>query len=679
MDNIREMKYLKLLFLLVFFVQSQAEPVNTGHAEVSLVKGSYANNQLIIGVKMDMQENWHTYWKNPGDSGGPIKVKWNYSNNILNVGEVLWPAPELIPYPPLMTYGYEDFVIFPFVVNLSNESTYSDQGSTADNLDIEAHIDFLICADICVPENAYIKTSLSKMSEDIQLDNWLNRVPSITLPTLIKKNKEFLEIRFSYNDDIANIYFYIDEKNTVIHSGNQNLIKEENNWLLKVPIDKNVELTNTISGVLNIDDKNYLITSQLDRKKSSSIEVTFLQALIFAFLGGLILNLMPCVFPIISLKILSFVSMGNASSLKIRQHALSFCSGVLISFLLIGLVMIMLKQAGSYLGWGFQLQSPVIVSILSIIMFVIGVILLTDINIGSSLTKLGGVGSNSVFGSFLTGVLAVIVASPCTAPFMGAALGYALIQPSGTTMPVFASLGIGFAIPYLILAIYPNLINSLPKPGKWMETLKQFFAFPMFATSLWLVWIFSLQTSVDALINLLVIILVISLLLWLLTLTKSQFSKSILWLSIIFVVIFHGIKFDSINYEGAKTIPNQKYSELNVWNANIEQSFKEKNQAYLINFTAAWCITCQANDKIALSRPRIKEYMKNNDIEYIVADWTNKNTDILSALEKYNRNGVPLYIFWKPGMNESLILPAILTEQILLDSFENDIIEALNL
>tara|TARA_S200000501_G_scaffold63585_1_gene54383 strand:+ start:204 stop:1229 length:1026 start_codon:yes stop_codon:yes gene_type:complete len=341
--------------------------------------------------------------------------------------------------------------------------------------------------------------------------------------------------------------------------------------------------------------------------------------------------------------------------------------------------MIMLKQAGSYLGWGFQLQSPVIVSILSIVMFVIGVILLTDINIGSSLTKLGSVGSNSVFGSFLTGVLAVIVASPCTAPFMGAALGYALIQPSGTTMPVFASLGIGFAIPYLILAIYPNLINSLPKPGKWMETLKQFFAFPMFATSLWLVWIFSLQTSVDALINLLVIILVISLLLWLLTLTKSQFLKSILWLSIISVVIFQGFKFDSINYEGAETTPNQKHSELNVWNTDIEQSFKEKNQAYLINFTAAWCITCQANDKIALSRPRIKEYMKNNDIEYIVADWTNKNTDILSALEKYNRNGVPLYIFWKPGMNESLILPAILTEQILLDSFENDIIEALNL
>ena len=160
--------------LLIFSSFSYGNPVETGHASVSLVKfdtNLSAQNELFIGIKMDMQKNWHTYWKNPGDSGGPIKVKWNYSNNILNVGEVLWPAPELIPYPPLMTYGYEDFVIFPFVVNLLNESTYSDQGNTAD-IDIEAYIDFLICADICVPENAYIKTSLSKMSEDIQLDNW---------------------------------------------------------------------------------------------------------------------------------------------------------------------------------------------------------------------------------------------------------------------------------------------------------------------------------------------------------------------------------------------------------------------------------------------------------------------------------------------------------------------------
>ena len=205
---------------------------------------------------------------------------------------------------------------------------------------------------------------------------------------------------------------------------------------------------------------------------------------------------MPCVFPIISLKILSFVALGNESSQKIRQHALSFCFGVLVSFFLIGLALIGLKEAGNYVGWGFQLQSPIIVGILSILMFLIGVVLLTDINIGSSMTKLGAVGSSGISGSFLTGVLAVIVASPCTAPFMGAALGYALIQSSNLTMPIFISLGIGFAAPYFILSMYPQLINKLPKPGQWMVTLKEFFAFPMFATSLWLIWVF--VTDLDA-------------------------------------------------------------------------------------------------------------------------------------------------------------------------------------
>ena len=248
----------------------------------------------------------------------------------------------------------------------------------------------------------------------------------------------------------------------------------------------------TIKGVLSINnDENYLIEENFEIGISNTSSISFFQAVIFAFIGGLILNLMPCVFPIISLKILSFVALGNESSQKIRQHALSFCFGVLVSFFLIGLALIGLKEAGNYVGWGFQLQSPIIVGILSILMFLIGVVLLTDINIGSSMTKLGAVGSSGISGSFLTGVLAVIVASPCTAPFMGAALGYALIQSSNLTMPIFISLGIGFAAPYFILSMYPQLINKLPKPGQWMVTLKEFFAFPMFATSLWLIWVFS--------------------------------------------------------------------------------------------------------------------------------------------------------------------------------------------
>ena len=657
------MKFIRLFLLLALFTNLESETVNTGHAEVSLVKfnSASASSKNLIGIKMDMQKNWHTYWKNPGDSGGPIDVKWNTDKN-LSINNIKWPSPQLIPYEPLMTYGYKDFVIFPFEYSKSDDL----------NSNIEINVDFLICDDICVPEKAFLKTSYNDIKVDPLLSDWNNMVPSVVLPVIAKINQDFIEIRFSSNNSIDKINFFIESQNIVNHASEQVLIKEENNWLLKVALIDNYNEFKNLNGVLSINDtENYLIQTPIEGSSSSSSSINFLQAIIFAFIGGLILNLMPCVFPIISLKILSFVSLGNESQQKIRLHALSFSFGVLLSFILIGALLIILKQTGNYLGWGFQLQSPIIVGMLSILMFIIGIVLLTDINIGNSLTRLGGVGSDKVSGSFLTGVLAVIVASPCTAPFMGAALGYALIQPSGVTIPIFASLGLGFAAPYFALSFSPELINKLPKPGQWMATLKEFFAFPMFATSLWLIWVFSLQTSTDQLISLLISLLLISTLFWSITKLNSGIIRLISWLLILIVIIFEGKQI--ISSDNTSSIDNNssqaKYSSYQMWSSDIEKKYKKENQAYLINFTAAWCITCQANDKIALSRPKIKNYLEENDIEYIVADWTNKNSEILSALESYERNGVPLYVYWKPGMNESLILPAILTEQILLDSF----------
>ena len=361
--------------------------------------------------------------------------------------------------------------------------------------------------------------------------------------------------------------------------------------------------------------------------------------------------------------------MGNESVAKIRIHSLSFCVGVLISFIAMGLALIILKQIGNNLGWGFQLQSPIIVGYLSILMFVIGIILLTDINIGSSLTRLDNKSNNSYLSSFLTGVLAVIVASPCTAPLMAPALGYALVQPDGLTMPVFVSLGLGFAFPYLILSMNPKLINVMPKPGQWMETLKEFFAFPMFATSLWLIWVFAKQTDTDMLIGLLVTILLISLILWFINKSNNKNLNLIYLLLLAIIIIFEGKNILDYEYPSNKNMDNMENVSYTIWDPEIETRYKNSNQAYLINFTAAWCITCQANDKIALSRPKIKKYFKDNNVEYIVADWTNKDNEILESLESYSRNGVPLYIYWKPGMDESKILPAILTEQILLDNF----------
>ena len=659
------MKFYKLLFLLFVSFNIFAVSVDTGHAKVSLVKYNFSENGVehnLIGIKMDMQKNWHTYWKNPGDSGGPIKVKWSHEENLV-ISDIFWPTPSLIPYDPLMTYGYKDFVIFPFKLENSGTS----------NAPITANIDFLICDDICVPEKAYIETTIDEIVADINLQQWFAEVPTQTLPAKVSLDNEYIEIRFSNNDLLGSAIFFINDADIVEHASEQVLIKEENNWLLKIRKLQNIKQLNNISGVLAFDNGDaFIIDAEIETTSSSSSNINFIQAIIFAFVGGLILNLMPCVFPIISLKVLSFVSMSNQSTSKIRAHALSFCAGVIISFLLIGFALILLKQTGAYLGWGFQLQSPLIVGALCILMFVIGIILLSDINIGSSLTRYGGVGSsNSITGSFLTGVLAVIVASPCTAPFMGAALGYALIQPSGVTLPVFASLGVGFASPYLILSMSPGLINYLPKPGNWMVTLKEFFAFPMFATALWLMWVFSLQTGPNDIITLLITILLISLLIWIYLKLSNRGLKIIILLSMILLMFYQLKSFSLSEPRAQESQASQDNADYVLWESDIEERFKKDKQAYLINFTAAWCITCQANDKIAISRPSVKNYLKTNNIEYVVADWTNKDRDILLALELYKRNGVPLYIFWKPGMNESKILPAILTEQILLDSFNN--------
>ena len=659
----RLIKLLLIPFLLVNVIN--ADYVDTGHAKVSIVKQNAffdENNEIFVGIKMDMQKNWHTYWKNPGDSGGPLTVEWSFktsNNQQVTASDTFWPKPSLIPYPPLMTYGYSDFVIFPFKLKNTNISN---------DFYLEANINFLICDDICVPESATVKTKFSDISLDNNLAKWINMVPASTLPIVAKVKNNILEIRFSFNEDIEDIHFFSDDQNLTAHSKIQNLKQEENNWLLEVPL-ASLEVKDKISGVLNINsNETFLIDSNIEQI-SLDTSISIFQALLFALIGGLILNLMPCVFPIISLKVLSFVSMGGDSAGKIRIHSFIFSLGVIATFLIIAGVLLFFRTIGEFAGWGFQLQSPVIVAFLCLLMFIIGLILLLDINIGTNLTKLGSIGSNdsSYFSSFMTGVLAVVVASPCTAPFMGAAIGYALIQPSLITIPVFLSLALGFAAPYLILGFKPALISKMPKPGEWMVTLREFLAFPMFATAIWLLWVFSLQTNLNSLVSLIISVFIISFLTWIFIKVNKQIYKVLL---IVFGLILLSFQMTQINYENKSNSENILTEGNIIWEKDIEQKYRAANQSYLINFTAAWCITCQANDKVALSRKAVKDYLKVNDINYVVADWTNKDSEILDVLSSYGRSGVPLYVFWRPGMQDPLILPAILTEQILLKNLK---------
>ena len=649
---------LKYLFVFSLFLSSliNAMPQYTGHAEVSLIKtDNYQDqNKIHLGIRMDMDEGWHTYWLNPGDSGGAIEVEWNISNGN-SISQVMYPAPHKIPYPPLMTFGYEDFVIFPLELFVNDAN---------DDIDIDATIKFLICSDVCIPENATITTSLGKIKTDKELNKWINKVPKINLPNIVRHNNENIEIRFSFNEKIADIYFYPNQKDVFIYNSDQDLQREDNNWVLTVPLIDSAP--NSIEGVLVINEESFIIrNNSIISSVSKKNSISTWKAIVFAFIGGLILNLMPCVFPIISLKALSFISMGGSSNTKIRLHALNFCLGVIISFISIALLIVALQKTGNIVGWGFQLQSPLIVSSLCILMLIIGLILLLDIDIGSSLTRLGVIGNNETtyVSSFNTGVLAVIVASPCTAPFMGAAIGYAILQPSAITIPIFLFLGIGFSLPYLILALFPGLISRMPKPGQWMNYLKQFFALPMFGTALWLLWVFSLQTNLNSLIVLILTMLLISFMFWLNTKDISKNIKTLSLSLILLAVISQLLSINKIESNDEVLVASQ-----NIGLDNIESKLQTQNQAYLINFTAAWCITCQANEKLALSKPSVKKYLKDNDIQYIKIDWTNRNDEILLFLNKYERTGVPLYLYWKPGFEETKILPSILTEDLLIKS-----------
>ena len=638
--------------LLLFSFFGSAEIVDTGHARISLIKDHsdfVPGTSINIGLKVSMDKGWHTYWRNPGDSGGPIVIDWDLPKGF-SVSDIKWPLPEKIEYPPLMTYGYEDFVIYPMV--LSIPADYSDDY-------FEMAADILICADVCIPESGKISSNLLDIESDSLIYEWLESIPSKSLPITTSLNDNNLEIRFTFDKEIKEIYFFPDENNSIDYSSKQNFYKKDDDYFLSIKLF-NDEFQN-VSGVLDIDGTGYNVSNGKFEDFNEE-GLSLITALIFALIGGLILNLMPCVFPVISLKVLSFVSMGGSSPRKIRNHALVFTVGVIASFMLIALTIVLLKQAGNFVGWGFQLQSPLIVGLLSLVMVFISLVLITDNSFGESLTKLGNIGGseNGYYSSFLTGVLAVVVASPCTAPFMGAALGYALIQPSGETVPIFLSLSLGFSLPYLLLAANPKLIDFLPKPGDWMVTLKEFFAFPMLATALWLLWVFSLQVNQILVIFLLIGWLLLALNFWIFQKDYKTINK----------VIFLGISIFSMIYflpktEEIETEKNIIIGSATEWYEGIEYDLRNKNQPYFINFTAAWCITCQSNEITAFSKDGFKSLLEEKNIEYIKADWTNRNDAITRSLKKYGRSGVPFYVYWEPGFENPKILPAILTDQII--------------
>ena len=643
------MRYFSLV-LIIFVISIEARSVKTDHAEISIVGNTNIISEpgaVQLGYRFVFTPGWHTYWINPGDSGGPPIFEFNSPSN-WDIKENIWPGPQKIIYPPLMTFGYVDEVIFPFILNLKNLNDQTTEITTK----------FLVCDDICVPEEATLELSLKNGILNIderpeELNKWLNRVPIRAPPEMIlSSNQNNFTLEYASLD--SNSYFFPFDDSVMDYSDGQNF---SNNVLTFEVFD---DFNESLKGVVNIGQNYYEVEQKNETVNAETISgISLFTAIIFAFLGGLILNLMPCVLPVIALKGLSLVKSSAESNSSVTLNASAYVVGVIATFMTIAAILVYLKNAGEMIGWGYQLQSPFIVTILSILIFGIGVYLITDLSVGGSLGKLEKhTDGSGPFNSFLTGTLAVVVASPCTAPFMGAALGFALIQPDIFSYVVFLFLALGFALPYFLIALFPSLVNFLPKPGKWMESLKQFFGLMMFAAAIWLLWVLANQVDANSILFVLIGWFLLAFASWLI-ITKIKFAVYISGI-IGLIWVYQLSEWDFKDVE----VMNDDGSIS--WSIEKENELRLNEQAYFINFTAAWCITCKVNEAVAFSDDVFNTFKEKN-ITYLKADWTNRNAEIAGQIEKYNRSGIPLYIYWDKTLDEPIVLNEILTENYLME------------
>ena len=623
-------------------------------------------DELLIGFKFTLNPGWHTYWENPGDAGEGASIKWNLPNDV-SASEILWPGPQRIPVEPLMTFGYEDEVVLLTKIYTSE--------ATIVPLNLNALVSWYTCKEICIPQEAEVSIPIKlgnktpSVSKEI-LDQTLEEVPIQFEGTYRVQRLEdsyILQGQLKNQDQYDSIYFFPKDYGLTDYTKDQFYEINKDSFSLQIKAAE-IEIENrTFEGVIAINKGEAVSFIEINyplKAKPISQEFNIFTLIFFAFLGGLILNIMPCVFPILSIKILRFVEQSGDSTYKTIQQGLLFSLGVIVSFLAIAALLVSLKSGGESIGWGYQLQSPIVVSLLVYLFVVLGYIFMSNMVLGTSLARLSSIslGKGDSIESFLTGVLAVIVASPCTAPFMGSAIGFALLQPSFYSVLIFLGLGIGFSLPYLVLSAKPSLLSFLPKPGQWMETFKQFMAFPMWASALWLLWVLSSQVNNQEVIQVLLGSLLIIIGLWLVEKnnSKTNWIRWIVRLPFILLLIF-SLWLIPTSYSD---LDESKQNQL-AYSPQLLEDLREENALVFLNFTADWCITCKVNESVALKTSKVRKLLTDKDITYIEADWTRKDPVISSALEEYGRTGLPLYLLF-PSKGEPLILPEILTEDILL-------------
>jgi len=684
---------------------------------VGLAPEAAPGQPVWVGLQIEHVPGWHTYWKNPGDSGLPVELNWMLPPGVM-AGDIAWPLPKKIFIGNLVNYGYEGTVLLPVPLIVTPEYR---PGPRADALDIRLQASWLVCRQECIPQEGEFSlklplrssTALHAAAFDAALKAQPAPVPGAH-QIEVRGGGQRLAVRvaglpadlrgqtldlWAETPDIVTPAARLAPTSEAASPGTWSQRWDGAVWTADLPVAPNRTASpSTLALVLTAGARGWRadapvaghwpppapvasVPPTLEAALKANAEAaarpapitavpagTFVLALLGALIGGLVLNLMPCVFPVLAIKVLGFARHADDRRAH-RASGLAYSAGVVLSFLALGALMLALRAAGEAVGWGFQLQSPAVVAALATLFAVIGLNLAGVFEFGNLLP--GSVAAlearHPVVNAFLSGVLAVAVASPCTAPYMGASLGLTVGMPAAQALLMFAAIGLGMALPYLAASWWPAAARLLPRPGAWMQVLRRLLAFPMFGTVAWLLWVLGQQSGIDGAAALLALLVALALLLWTLGLPgrlRLALGALALALGVGLLALIGPLVTRALPTAAAQEAAEARWQP---WSAERVQAALTEGQPVLIDFTAAWCVTCQYN-KTTLANDRVLTALDAARVRTFRADWTRRDAAITAELQKMGRSGVPAYLLQAPGQP-----PMVLSEILGV----NDVLTAL--
>jgi thiol:disulfide interchange protein DsbD len=666
--------------------------VDAAHLHVQFIVPSAQLNRGAssnAGLYFKLEPGWHVYWQNAGDSGEPPHIQWTLPNGI-TAGEMQFPAPSRLPLGPLMDFGYENEVLFPFSLDVANSAKPGP-------LALHAKVNWLVCREVCIPGKAELEADrvlpatpvqVAELSPDKEIyDRLVGQLPK-SLPStetaVFQPTATGFRLAVATGQRETQAVFFPEDENILDNPAPQPVTPNATGLILDLKKDPNLTASPAqLKGVIELSGgRNYEIVAlpgivAAPAPLRAFPLAPFARIVGLAFLGGLLLNLMPCVFPVLFLKGLALVNSGNEEKHKLRAHGFVYTIGILVSFWALVALLLALRAAGATLGWGFQFQSPVFLSLMAALLLFLGLSLAGQFEIGLTLTSAGGslAAKQGYAGSFFTGVLAVVVATPCTAPFMGAAIGYALAQPAAVTFAVFTALALGLAAPYVALTLQPAWTRLLPRPGVWMDILKQAVSVPIFATVIGLTWVVAQAYGANLLLSLLAIFLLLAIAGWFLGRWPAKRWATVVAGLILLTALVACITAPR-EFAAAPASTSAQPSSGGTtagstwqpWSADAVQHSLAAGQPVFVDFTASWCLSCQVNERVALERPEVMRAFGAAHVALFRADWTREDPAITQALTDLGRSGVPVYALYTPGQSTPQLLPQVLTPGIVIDA-----------